>query len=119
MTWAVIPGSPHGGLPPAPQIDSISSYEVVSGDQIIIDGSNFFPNTGIYLDPGMVFLGTVSAINTTQATAKVPYGLPNIKHKLYVNNGQDSNKVDIFVTRDVMMDPVNTTDANVIISGAN
>ncbi|MHA2065629.1 MAG: hypothetical protein ACXABY_14735 [Candidatus Thorarchaeota archaeon] len=119
MTWAVIPGSPHGGLPPAPVIDSISVDEVVSGDTVVIDGLNFFPDSKVFLDPGARFVTTVSPANTTQVTITIPYGLPNIKHKLYISNDQDSNKVDIFVTRSVMIDPTSTVDANIILSGAN
>jgi len=120
MTWAVIPGTPHGGIPPLPQIDSISVDSVFSGDTVVIDGVNFFPGTCVFLDPGMVLVSKASNINTTQITVTVPYGLPNIKHKLYVNNGQDSNKLDLFVKRDVTIDPVNTTeDIDIILSGAN
>ena len=86
---------------------------------MVIDGINFFPDSQIFLDPGAVLVDTVSPINPLQATITIPFGLPNIKHKLYVNNGQDSNRVDIFVVRDVTLDPVSTVDANIIFSGAN
>jgi len=103
MTWAQILGGPHGGPLPTPVVDDLAVQTVQSGQTITITGTGFTPGSQIILEPGGIVIGEVSPVDPTTVEVTIPYGLPNVKHKLYISNGNDSNSIDLFVTRTVFI----------------
>ena len=119
MTWAVIPGSPYGGLPPAPQLDDLPTQLLYQGDPLTLTGTGFTPGTQVILDPGGQVIATSSPTDTTSITLTVPFGLPNVLHRLHVTNGGASNSIELFVLRDVTLSTAIGVTAEVTVIGAN
>lgn len=116
MVWAQTIGGPHGGPLPVPVVSDLVVQSVKSGDVITITGTGFTPGSQIILEPGSRLVGAVNPVDTTTANLTIPYGLPNIKHKLYVDNGNRSNGIDLFITRSVSITAKANTTSSIVLS---
>jgi len=101
MVWSTLPGYPHGGPLPIPVITSTSLLYVAEGDALTITGTNFTPDTSAYLSPGNIYIGKNFPTVQTSMDVIIPTGIANRKYLLTVSNGNVSNSVELFVTRDV------------------
>lgn len=119
MSWAVIPGSPHGGPLPTPSVDGITPDRVEGGDSVVITGSNFTPGTEVVLVPGNIVVGKSLPTVTDEITITLPLVLSNVKYSLFADNGIESNRVDLFVLRDVTFTPSNNDEMDITIMSAN
>ncbi len=119
MTWAQTLGGPHGGVLPTPQVNDLPNQLLYAGDPLVITGTGFTPGTQVIAEPGGKLLGTSNPTDTTTINLTVPYNLPNVKHTLCVTNGNTSNKIDLFVVRDVTIQAAPNTLASVTVVEAN
>jgi len=120
MTWAIIPGSPHGGIPSSPGITSISHERAYIGDVITLTGTNFTPGSQVLLLPGDILAGISMPTITTSIDFEIPSGIPNIKYSLYVSNGTNSNAVELFVEEDrTIENPSGEVNAEVTLGEFN
>lgn len=119
MTWAVIPGAPHGGPLPSVQIDSISPRQVVEGDTITILGSGFSPGTTIVLNPGNILAGTSMPTVTDEITFKVPTNITNMRYVVTLRNDVSSAQASFFLIRDIAFSSATGQSLDVLISEMN
>ena len=101
MTWPINYGAPYGGALPTVQVDSLSITRAFVGDTVVVFGSGFSPGTQVFLNPGNILIGTSLPTVTDEITVTIPFGIPNIRHVITVNNDTSSDTISIFVIRDV------------------
>jgi hypothetical protein len=102
VTWAIIPGTQHGGLPPQISVDPLTIYRGYEGDSITITGSGFTPGTQVILNPGNILAGTSMPTVTDEITFTIPVGIPNVMYSVSVNNGgSTATSTNLFVVKDI------------------
>lgn len=119
MVWAQIIGGPHGGVSPTPQVDGLVGQLLYPGDTLVLTGSGITPGTQVVVEPGFRVIGISNPTSSTTISITIPFDLPNVKHKLYLSNGNQSNSIDLFVLRDVNVTAAPNTVANVTLVEAN
>ena len=119
MVWAQTLGGPHGGPSPTPQLVDLPIQQLYPGDLVVLTGIGFTPGSQVILEPGFKIVAISNPTITTTISFTLPFGLPNVKHKLYINNGNTSNSIDLFVIRDVLIETATSTVADVSLAEVN